>query len=147
MFECMSTIPHPWETLSRLDDVVVCWRSSLPGTKHAATDGRNIIWIRKGLTQAQRRCALQHELVHLEHRHTTCQSARVELSVRRETAQRLITTSAFFDTGRWARSLTEWAEELWVTVPVLLDRVTHLSPDEQLIALDYINAARERGAD
>ncbi len=140
-------MPHPWRTLSRLDDVVVCWRSHLPGRKHAATDGRNTIWILTGLTQAQRRCALQHELVHLENRHTTCQDARTELLVRREAARRLITTSAFFDTGIWARSLHEWAEDLWVTVPVLLDRINHLSPTEQLIALDYINAARERGAD
>lgn len=111
-------MPAPWRTLSRLHDVVVCWQSSLPGTKHVATDGRrNIIWIRKGLTQAQRWCALQHELIHLEHQHTTCQNA--ELLVRREAARRLITTTAFFDTGVRARNLHEWAEEVWVTIPVL----------------------------
>ncbi|WP_333618127.1 hypothetical protein [Dietzia sp.] len=40
-------------------------RADLPAHIDALTDGTRI-WFRRGLTQAQRRSALAHELVHIE---------------------------------------------------------------------------------
>lgn len=143
----MSTFPHPWRTLSQLDDVVVCWRPSLPGSKQAATDGRNIIWMVKSLLQVERRCALQHELVHIELGHTCRQDAHTEAVVRRITAQRLIPAQMLFAAWRAALSVEEWAESLWVTPAVLADRIDNLSPDEQHTAEQLKASAMERGAD
>lgn len=143
----MRIVPHPWRTLGQLDDVVVCWRSGLPGTRHAATDGRNIIWMVKNLLQVERRCALQHELVHLELGHTCRQDAQIEAQVRRMTAERLIPSSMLFHAWKAALSVEEWAESLWVTPAVLYDRLDNLSPDEQRTAQQLKDAARERGAD
>lgn len=143
----MRPIPHPWRTLSQLDDVVVCWRSSLPGTKHAATDGQNIIWMAKNLLQVERRCALQHELVHIELGHTCHQDNRIESLVRRITAQRLIPSQMLFGAWKAALSVEEWADALWVTPPVLEDRLDGLTADEEHTAQQLIEDARERGAD
>ena len=35
--------------------------------------GATVIWLDPRMTQAERRCALTHELVHLEHGHRGCQ--------------------------------------------------------------------------
>ena len=143
----MSTFPHPWRTLSQLDDVVVCWRPNLPGTKHAATDGRNIIWMVKNLLQVERRCALQHELIHIELGHTCKQDSRIEAQVRQITAERLIPARLLFRAWKAALSVEEWAESLWVTPAVLHDRLDNLSPDEQHTAEQLKASARERGVD
>lgn len=143
----MSVFPHPWRALRELDRVAVSWRSDLPHTVHAVTNGHNIIWIAKNLLQVERRCALQHELVHIELGHTCHQDNRIESQVRRITARRLIPTRMLFGAWKAALSVEEWADALWVTPPVLEDRLDGLTADEELAAQQLIEDARERGAD
>ena len=63
---------HPWRALRALSHVVVVWfrpHAAAP----AATNGADLVWLDPRMTQAERRCALTHELVHLEHGHRGCQ--------------------------------------------------------------------------
>lgn len=56
-------------------------------------DERRLILLDEDLNGRQRRCALQHELVHAEHHDRACQGTdggRVERRTRLETARRLI---------------------------------------------------------
>lgn len=143
----MSVFPHPWRALRELDRVAVSWRSDLPHTVHAVTNGHNIIWMAKNLLQVERRCALQHELVHIELGHTCHQDNNIESQVRRITARRLIPSRMLFGAWKAALSVEEWADALWVTSPVLEDRLDGLTADEELTARQLIEDARERGAD
>lgn len=133
--------------MRELDAVAVSWRDDLPQPVHAVTNGRNIIWMAKNLLQVERRCALQHELVHIEHGDTCRQNARIEAQVRQITAERLIPACRLFRTWKAALSFEEWADSLWVTPAVLHDRLDNLSPDEQRTVEQLKASAWERGAD
>ncbi|WP_374189474.1 hypothetical protein [Sinomonas cellulolyticus] len=65
----------------------------------------------KRLDPVERRCALMHELVHIEHGHTGCQGPRTERRVRHEAGRRLISPTHLLEAYRW----TEHPEELGVT--------------------------------
>lgn len=92
------TIPHPWRALHvewshvRVDHV-----DDLPAGRLAVTDGESRIWMRRRLLQAERRCALAHELVHLERGDTGACTPAVEAEVNREVSRRLIRS------GGWSR--------------------------------------------
>lgn len=131
--------PHPWRELRELAHLIVHWRSDLPPRTHALTDGERI-WIREGLTQVQRRCAVAHELTHVRRGHTECQPRTVEESVRRETARRLVPdVHDLAEILAWAHTIGEAADELWVTTSVLMCRLESLHPAERAI----INARLE----
>ncbi|MCC0765675.1 hypothetical protein [Micrococcus luteus] len=72
---------HPWRALRALSHVVVVW-SRPHAAAPAATNGADLVWLDPRMTQAERRCALTHELVHLEHGHRGCQPPAVEHAVR-----------------------------------------------------------------
>lgn len=61
------------------------------------------------------------------------------IKVRRITAQRLIDWDALVDAFRWAHNAAEAADELWVTLDVLEDRLRFLSPIERAL-LAHITA-------
>ncbi|WGH80627.1 ImmA/IrrE family metallo-endopeptidase [Auritidibacter ignavus] len=121
---------HPWQELCHLDHVIVEWMRPHPMIP-AATDGERCIWLDPRMNQVERRCALTHELVHLEFGHVGCQPAGVERGVRVETARRLITVEQLAEWVPWALSFEELASELWVTEMVLADRVDNLNADER----------------
>lgn len=102
----------------------------LPGGRHGYNDGI-FIWICATLTQVQRRCALTHEIIHLE-RGIFPADATEEALVERLTARRLITFDELLSAFRWHRhpDPEEMADELWVTVDVLDTRIRHLDPIE-----------------
>lgn len=124
----MSTY-HPWRDLRRRD-IILTWHDHLPGGIHSATNGRRIVMAR-GLTQTQRRCALAHELVHIDMGHTQHMPAPVERVVHRKAAQRLIRWDGLVDTAVWATSVNEWACDLWVTPTVLHARIDTLTDMER----------------
>ena len=68
---------HPWRALRTLTHVVVVWARPHPAAP-AATDGATVIWLDPRMTQAERRCALTHALVRLEHGHRACQPPTIE---------------------------------------------------------------------
>lgn len=119
----------PWGTLRRLTHIHVAF-VRMPDGVPGRTDGLRVIWLDKSLQQVERRCALAHELVHIEFGHEGCQRPGIEHQVRVETARRLITIEDLCRHLAWARSSQELAEDLWVTTDVLTDRQQSLTPDE-----------------
>lgn len=100
------------------------------------TDGLRVIWLDSRLQQVERRCAVTHELVHLERGHDGCQEPAIEFQVCVETARRLITIDDLCEHAAWATSMHELAEDLWVTPDVVTHRLQSLTPAEtSLMAL------------
>ena len=129
---------HPWRSLRERDDITLHW-ATLPAPLHAVTDGQTV-WMHNRLLQTERRCAIAHELVHIE-RGTQCVDDTEEHRVRNITAQRLIDTADLIEACKWANNIEEAAEELWVTPEVLTDRLTGLSPIEQALFNHAIKTA------
>ena len=135
----LASHPHPWRALRDLDHVRVGWQP-LTGRRRAMTDGVQRIWMDTRLTQAERRTALAHELVHIEHGHEGCQDARTEVWVHQEAARWLIPLESLVDALLWARNEGEIADELWVTPDLVAARFDGLAAAEQ----DEISAAIAR---
>jgi hypothetical protein len=91
------------------------------------------ISIRRGLNWAERRCTVQHELLHLSRGAVPMTLVgREEERVRRETARRMLPDIRKVGDGlAWALSEEEAADELCVDVPVLRYRLQHLHPSER----------------
>ncbi|MGP5725880.1 ImmA/IrrE family metallo-endopeptidase [Arthrobacter rhombi] len=120
---------HPWGELRRLAHIIVIWKRPSPDIP-AATDGEHRIWIDPSLSQRERRCALMHEMVHLQLGHRGCQPPAVERQVREAAARYLVSWDQLLAETPWAMSLPELADDLWVTELVLRDRIQTLSTDE-----------------
>lgn len=95
------------------------------------TNGVDLIRLHPDQLQVERRTALTHEMVHLERGHTNGCAPAVEAGVREETARRLITLSRLLDALAWTEDWDEAADELWVTVDVLRDRIDTLTEIER----------------
>lgn len=97
----------------------------------ARTDGVSI-WIDDRLNEIEERCAVEHELVHIERGEGTCQPEYIELEVRYETAMRLLPD---LDTVPCVGAdLTEIAKRWGVTRRVLMDRAVTLTQDQSVTA-------------
>ncbi|WP_146007697.1 hypothetical protein [Brachybacterium sp. UMB0905] len=91
------------------------------------------------LLQAERRCAIMHEMVHLERGDTGECTPATEAAIDREVARRLVPLAALQDALAWSDDLHEVADELWVTPRIVEARIASLRPAEvatiaQLIA-------------
>lgn len=135
---------HPWRWLRAQPHLVVVWQPQ-PAGRLAATDGRRVIYMDPRQSQAQRRCAITHEQIHVERAHVGGCNRREERAVRAETARRLIALPALVSAYRWTRHPRELAEELWVTTEVLCDRLDHLTRTERA-ELMRVQRETERGA-
>ena len=124
---------HPWRSLrEHHPDVEVSCRYRLPERVMGLQFGRRIL-LARGLTQAERRCTLTHELVHRERGPVPADPAsaeREERIVDEISARRLITLPALTDGLRWTRQPRELAEHLWVDQPTLRTRMATLDPVE-----------------
>ena len=102
--------------------MVQIFRTRLEGGVASCTDGVDI-WVDDRLNEAQEKCAIEHEMVHIEMGHTRAQGEAVEMAVRFETARRLLP-----DMGGCNRSsLAAAARGLGVTRQVLMDRAATLT--------------------
>lgn len=91
------------------------------------------------LTQVQRRCALAHELEHLD-RGAPCETLRasIERRVIAATARYLLPDLDTLAETISAFDLRRAADELWVTFPVLVDRLRAVTDKE----LAYVTSRR-----
>ena len=97
----------------------------------ARTDGVNI-WVDDRLNEVEERCAIAHELVHIERGEGTCQPEYIEMEVRYETAIRLLPD---LDTVPCVGDdLTAVAKAWGVTRRVLMDRAVTLTRDQAITA-------------
>lgn len=123
---------NPWGTLRHFAHIAIIWtrpHSNLP----AATDGHRRIWIDPKLNRVERRCALTHELLHLQRGHTGCQPQSIERSIELEAARLLVRFQDLQQHASWALSLAELAEDLMVTEAVLINRFQTLDGDQMQI--------------
>lgn len=126
---------HPWRTLRDHHPkyVVIC-SHRLHQSRMAYQNGKRI-WLCSTLSQAERRCTLTHEIIHLERGPCPpglAAARREEAVVNELTARRLITADALINAFRWQPhpNPADMAEELWVDVPTLDTRIRTLSPFE-----------------
>lgn len=124
-------LPHPWRRLRELAHVTLAWHDG--GPMGLTTHATATISIRRGLSWEERRCTVQHELLHIEGGPVPRGlAAKEEERVRRETALRMIPSiRPVGDAIAWALSEEEAAEELGVDVLVLRYRLKHMSPMER----------------
>lgn len=134
---------HPWRALRSLQHVTLLWTPM--HRRLGANNGRDTIHLDPRQYQVERRCTLAHELVHLEMGHEAECAPAEEARVNAETARRLITVERLIDAWRWSMSLEEVADECWVTVDVLRDRLDNLTPDEAQRMADAL-LSRDDGA-
>lgn len=135
---------HPWNPWNQLRDrwSTITYRpiSSLPGGVLGCTDGHNI-YIVDGLTTAERRCVLTHELIHLERGEYTHQSKRIECFIEQEAARRLISFENLLEVD-WTQPLEKIADDLWVDEATLEVRLATLSEPERRRLHDRLKASR-----
>lgn len=124
------TRPQVWRWLRSLPHVTLEFHDGGPRGK--VSHSRQVISLRNGMTPAERRDALLHELIHLERGQVTGgMKAKEEEQVRRQTARTALPDiSAIAEALAWATCAHEAAEELGVSVPVLSKRLAHLHPAE-----------------
>jgi hypothetical protein len=97
----------------------------------AVTDGHSTIWLDERLTEIEARCALAHELVHLELGHVGHQPPAVEDKVRQRTARWLVPFSKLWRVRHWQGPIHGLAEDLGVTPAVLRDRLRWSTHEER----------------
>jgi len=102
--------------------VAIVYSVRMPDGMAARTDGVDI-WVDDRLNDIQLKCAVQHELIHVERGHGTKQTEAVEFSVRYETARRLLPTMGECQ----GATLAAVARGLGVTRQVLMDRAATLT--------------------
>lgn len=132
---------HTWRELRERGDGVVLHFTRFTDGRIAATDGTSAIWLDTGLLQVERRCAVAHEQAHMDLSHGPDPTDSDENAACRYTAQKMIDWDALVDAFRWAHNADEAADELWVTLDVLEDRLRFLSPIERAL-LKCITATR-----
>ncbi|WP_280489564.1 hypothetical protein [Nocardia farcinica] len=126
---------HPWRHMrDAYPHIRISCREHLPPDLRAAwtTDG---IYLDRALGQAARRCALTHEIVHLERGpvpRNPVLAAAEERIVADIAARRLIPLAALTDAFMWTRPTNhhDLADELWVDVPTLRIRLSGLDRHE-----------------
>lgn len=128
----------PWSHVTDLEHITV-HRTDLPDGIQGATDGHSTIWLHRELLRTELRCALAHELVHVEYGHEGRQEPDVEWTVRVQAARRLVSLDGLLDAFRWTECPREAATELSVTEQVILDRLDALTPTELQTIRDRMN--------
>lgn len=132
---------HPWRALRSLLTVDLVWTDRLPDGVLGATDGAKI-WMTPRQLQAERRCTLTHELIHIERGHIGCQLPAIEAEVCEEAARRLIPLDDLVHAVIWGQSPDEVADELWVDLDTLMTRLNTLT-DRERRALSKALAERD----
>lgn len=132
-------IPHPWRRLHEAAHITLRWHDGGPmgWCRHSTQE----VSIRRGMTTAERRSTLLHEMIHLERGPAIVGfEDQEERIVRQETARWLIPLNALADALVWAFDDHEVADILWVDLDTVQTRLAALTPEES----DYINGVLDR---
>lgn len=130
----------PWGDLARRPDIV-CRSCRLPQGHGLWFPDLRAIALDDRLDRVGRRCALAHELVHVDHQDEQIahvgpdgprQARRQEARADREAARRLIALERLGAAlAAHPHDLAAVAAELDVTVPDVVCRIENVTPDEQ----------------
>lgn len=134
---------HPWRALRALTHINVRWVPM--DDRLGDTDGISDIRMHPNQLQVQRRCTITHELAHVTLGHIGGCDAGEEAAANEWAARRLITMDALKDALLWADDLGEVADELWVDLDTLKNRLDCLTDEERQELVDMHNNI-EQGA-
>ncbi|WP_231702934.1 hypothetical protein [Tsukamurella asaccharolytica] len=124
---------HPWREARARGHLRISFDAPSAVRGRHGRDGR--VELHPTMTQAERRSALTHELIHDERQvypRDVVLAAREERTVEALAARRLIDLNDLVEVLRWTRHEEEAAEELWVDVPMLLALIRSLTDDERM---------------
>ncbi|MFI2563057.1 hypothetical protein [Paenarthrobacter sp. NPDC018779] len=113
--------------------MAIVYKVRMPDGVPSRTDGVDI-YLDDRLDEVAIRCQIVHEQIHIERGHSTLQTEAVEMSVRYETAKRLLPLDMIAGVCKQGRSLAAVARDLNVTKQVLMDRAATLTDDQALAA-------------
>jgi Zn-dependent peptidase ImmA (M78 family) len=119
------------DVAKRYPHVTVRWKP-LGGVPAIAAPSCDLILIERNLPAIERRCALAHEVAHLDLAHGApiCEG-KEERAADLLAARRLISTEELADVLRWALGAEEVADALNVTLHIARTRVRNLTDDEK----------------
>lgn len=125
---------QPWLHAARFPRLLVA-RLRLPRGSSWWLPADQAVVLDDRLGQAESRCRLAHELVHVERQDEYLEDqaldARREARVQQVAARRLIGHDDLVDALRWTNREAELADELWVDVPTVVARLAGLSDAEK----------------
>lgn len=126
---------HPWRAFRNLAHVTLRWTHQLPAGIMDYTDHETSeVVMLNGLTQAERRCTIAHEMQHVVRGPVLPHMVEREEREVDKIAARLLLPDiqAVGEALAWAqRDIVEAAEELWVDVDTLRARLANLHPSER----------------
>lgn len=126
---------NPWDDAARrYPDVHIEWHPLLPA--HAMwAPAERVILVDESISRAERRCALAHELAHMDTGDLPTElcffARRQETCADVLAARRLVSLDRLVAAARYAPDARELAEELDVTLNVLAIRCARLHPAER----------------
>lgn len=122
---------HPWRRIRGRPDITVEWED-LPRTLMGFAEfSTKRIVLATWLSQAERRCVVEHEHLHLERGSVPEHlEAREERTIDALVARSLIPFDALVDAMLWSRDDYEIADELWVDVETVRTRLVELTASE-----------------
>jgi Zn-dependent peptidase ImmA (M78 family) len=126
---------NPWlDAHQRYPEIHIEWHDIAP-TRAAWVPSERIILVDESITKAERRCALAHELAHIDTGDLATElcwyGARQETGADKLAARRLIDAHDLAAVARWTQDSREIAEALEVTLGVLALRHTYMAPWER----------------
>ena len=131
----MSTGVHPCRELAGLPGVRVQIEPLDSETWGYYDAESQVIRLDSQLTQVERRCTLQHEILHAQRGDEPCATAwheaKQERLVDRLAARRLVDLTALADELAWATDEFELADALWIDVATLRARLAGLTSTER----------------
>lgn len=123
---------HPWRRFRELAHYTLHWHDAGP---LGLTDFvARTVSLRRGLDQAQRRSTIMHETLHAERGPVPMGlAAKEEVKVRKLSALELLPCiAAVGDALIWSQGHVEpAADELWVDLPTLTDRLKYCTTGER----------------
>ena len=122
--------PNPWRRLRDLPQITLLWHDG--GAKGYYDFDRQAISLRRGMTQAERRSTLRHELQHHYHgRFLKSLLAKEEAACELAAARDLIDIRKLGEALAWSQNLDDVASELWVDPELVEIRCARLHPSER----------------
>jgi Zn-dependent peptidase ImmA (M78 family) len=126
---------NPWDDAARrYPEVHIEWHAILPAHAVLSPTAR-VILVDESITRAERRCALAHELAHLDTGDRPTEmcffARRQETGADQLAARRLVQIDELAAAARWCDDARELAAELDVTLNVLALRCAMLHPAER----------------
>lgn len=119
---------HPWRRLRSLEAWELRWHDG--GLMGETLFDEQVITLRRGMSQAERRSTILHECLHAERGPVPMGLApKEEIRVRRLAAEQLLPDIyAIADALAWAEGdMPAAADELWVDLPTLRDRLRFMT--------------------